>query len=191
MSLSQIALCVGHSRKIDGRTEGGAVSHDGKSNEWHYNLPLAIRIRLYLREHGIRASIISEYQGKGYSAAQRWLAGHLATLGVRLALELHVNSAGPTATGHEWLHWHSSTRGRAFAGHLDHAFRDAFPTLKARGLKPKTPADRGAEFLRLTHCPAVIGEPGFGSNAGDWQLLANQEAVARAYTAGIVAMVRG
>jgi N-acetylmuramoyl-L-alanine amidase len=42
-----------------------------------------------------------------------------------------------------------------------------FPGIRARGVK--TPIDgRGDAFLKLTHCPAVIAEPFFGSNAHDW-----------------------
>ncbi|RYD26970.1 MAG: hypothetical protein EOP87_21905, partial [Verrucomicrobiaceae bacterium] len=66
---AHIALCVGHSRRINGHPEGGAVSHDGKTNEWNHNLPLAILIRARLKQHGIRATIISEYQGGSYDSA--------------------------------------------------------------------------------------------------------------------------
>jgi hypothetical protein len=33
----------------------------------------------------------------------------------------------------------------------------------------------GAQFLRLTHCPAAITEPIFGSNETDWRLAATQQ----------------
>lgn len=36
-----IALCVGHSRMIHGRRDGGAIAADGKTSEWEYNAALA------------------------------------------------------------------------------------------------------------------------------------------------------
>ncbi len=73
------------------------------------------------------------------------------------AIELHFNSAGPPARGHEWVHWHCSAAARALAEKIDYEMRLQIPpnVLPVRGLKPKSPGDRGAEFLRLTHCPTT------------------------------------
>ena len=63
----------------------------------------------------------------------------------------------------------------------------AVPQIKARGIKPKTAPARGAEFLKGTHCPAVIMEPFFGSNASDWKTATERRAaIARAITSGIL-----
>jgi len=171
-----IALCIGHSRMIGTRRDGGAVSVGGIS-EWTYNLDLAGRIQSRLSQYNVRSMIVSHYQGAGYSSAMRWLAGHLKEAGATAAIELHFNSAGPTARGHEWLYWHSSPRSRLLAEELDTAMSMQIPPdiLPTRGPKPRNSKSRGAEFLRLTHCPAIITEPFFGSNETDWRLAATQQ----------------
>lgn len=192
MNHPHIAICLGHSRRINGRPEGGAVSHDGKLSEWNYNLPLAILIRQELKQHGVRAEIISEYEGTSYGAAQRWLAGKLRELGVTCAVELHFNAADDSAAnGHEWLAWHSSANGKYLANCLHLAMCQEVPGLKSRGVKPKDASARGAEFLKGTHCPAVIAEPFFGSSPHDWAI-ANQEReqIAKAYAAGILEFLK-
>jgi len=165
---SLIALCVGHSRRIDGRIEGGAVTHDGATNEWRYNKRLAGGIAEVLAKSGVRSVIISEYEGGSYGRAQAWLASHLRGLNATIALELHFNSADSAeASGHEWLYWHGSSRGAKLAESLsaEMALTGLFRT---RGAKALDGSDRGALFVRDTHCPAVICEPFFGSSFLDW-----------------------
>ena len=102
------------------------------------------------------------------------------------AIELHFNAATPKATGHEWLYWHTSEKGRLFARALRDSFEDCFPQLRSRGIKAKQKGSRGAGFLRLTHCPATIAEPFFGSNNEDWELaLKNMEGIATSIAGGI------
>lgn len=189
-SPATVALCVGHSRLIGQRREGGAVSISGAS-EWSYNSDLARLIAAELHDtHGILPVIIDLYEGHGYSSAQRWLAAHILSLGsIRLAVELHFNSADtPAASGHEWLFWHKSTRGAEAAMHLHLAVALAFPQLKERGVKCRDSGHRGSEFLRLTPCPAVIAEPFFGSSSADWKLATTHKSkLARAIAAGIAA----
>lgn len=169
MKTPLIALCVGHSRKIAGLAEGGAVTHDGTMNEWRWNTGMAELIAKHLHAHSVRSVIVSEYEGAGYGAAMRWLASHLKGLGVTAAIELHFNSAdNENATGHEWLYWHRSKAGERLAQFLEQEMNLTGTGIKSRGAKP-IHEGRGAEFLRLTHCPAVIAEPFFGSNPRDWK----------------------
>ena len=186
-----VALCVGHSRRMPaGNTEGGAVTHDGTTTEWQYNTILARMIAAELYDtHGIQAFLINDYGPRSYGEAMAWLARELRDLGnIRLAVELHFNAATPEAHGHEWLHWHSSKAGKLLATQLHLAMMRNVPGIKARGVKPKTSSDRGAEFLRRTHCPAVICEPFFGSHPNDWRIgRQHQAAIARAIAAGIAA----
>ena len=187
----KIAICVGHSRLVNGRAEGGAVSI-GNVSEWAYNFDLANLIAASLDDLGIDCVILAEYAGQGYGAAQRWLAGALRVIGATAAIELHFNSAeDPAANGHEWLHWHSSAGGKRLAEALDRNITADIPDLRARGLKPKAPGDRGAEFLRGTHCPAVIVETGFGSSPHDWKILTQQKpAIAHSIAGGIADFLR-
>jgi N-acetylmuramoyl-L-alanine amidase len=166
-----IAICIGHSRKVQGRREGGALAVDGTS-EWGFNSKLGRRVVAILCDrHGVEAVLVDDYSGTGYPSAMRWLASTLRRRGVTLAVELHFNSAeNANARGHEWLFWHTSRAGMRLAVCLQAAMDAAFPSLLRRGVKGITGADRGGMFLRLTHCPAVICEPFFGSHAGDWQV---------------------
>lgn len=173
MNTPLVALCVGHSRKINGRTEGGAISVDGTS-EHAFNKDLAARIHQALRGLDIAAIVEDEYQGAGYGSAQAWLAKYLQERSATLAVELHFNASEGQARGHEWLYWSSSANGKRLAECLRSEFQVHFPGQPDRGIKPKASTDRGSEFLRGTHCPAVICEPFFGDNATDWKIFSNR-----------------
>jgi N-acetylmuramoyl-L-alanine amidase len=55
-----------------------------------------------------------------------------------------------------------------------------------RGIKAKVSGERGGEFLKLTHCPAVIAEPFFGDNPQEWQVASSSvSAMAEAMATGI------
>ena len=159
-----IAILIGHSRG-----DGGAVSTSGV-NEWNFNKPVGVLVADMLSERGIDAVCISSYAQASYTTAMRHLATHLRSIGARAAVELHFNSGdSPKARGHEWLHWGTSVAGRALARSLDIRMAERWPQSLRRGLKPiATEQDRGGGFLRRTHCPAVIAEPFFGSNAMEW-----------------------
>lgn len=185
--MSKIALCVGHSRRIGSRRDGGAVAADGQTNEWSYNSRLGRELARRLSP-AHEVLVVMDYEGAGYTTAMRWLAGRLREEQVDLAVELHFNAANGAARGHEWLHWHTSRAGKQVAVELHVAVARAFPTMPQRGLKPRGPGDRGAEFLKLTHCPAVIAEPFFGDNPVDWRGLGDEEgmvSLAAAMAAGL------
>jgi N-acetylmuramoyl-L-alanine amidase len=181
-----VALCVGHSRHINGRRDGGAVSVGGVS-EWEFNRDLAYQIERILREKGVQAFVLDDYRGSGYTDSMRWVASELKARKATVALECHFNSANGTAKGHEWLYWGHSKRGKALADALRGAYSEAFPSAVSRGSKPKVSGDRGGEFLKLTHCPAVIAEPFFGSNPQEWQIAASSvTAIAEAMAEGMI-----
>lgn len=183
----KIALCIGHSRFINGKRDGGAVSV-GKINEWTYNLDLAKMISERLSGHEV--IIVSAYQGSGYTAAQRWLAAYLKDQKVGAAVELHFNSASPTARGHEWLYYHSSIKGLLLAKSLNLAMMNKVPESIARGVKPLNAGDRGNEFVKLTSMPSVIGEPFFGSSLSDWKIAVDKKPqIADAYAEGLTKWV--
>jgi hypothetical protein len=179
-----IALCVGHSREINWRPEGGAFSVGGESEHAYWSSLAPIIAQALLP---VDSCIVMRYEGIGYGGATRWLAGRLREVGATAAIELHFNSFGDERKeGHEWLCWYASARGIDLAQSMRESYGAAFPTMKDRGIKLRFPADRGAEFLRLTHCPAVIAEPFFGSNYSDFAFAhENRERIAVAMAAGI------
>lgn len=181
MTKPHIALCVGHSRRGD----SGAVSTGGVS-EWTYNSELAPMIECRLYAYGWSSVVIDRYEAGSYSSAMVWVADELRERGVQAAVELHFNSSSrASSTGHEWLCWHSSTNGLALARALDQAFRAHVPGIPARGVQRRTAGQRGTGFLRRTPCPAVIGEPFFGSSANDWAVAQDKDRIANAYALGI------
>jgi N-acetylmuramoyl-L-alanine amidase len=176
-----VAICVGHSRTGD----NGAASVDGLS-EWRFNDPLADMIVAELVVLGVPSFKLNSYEGKSYGGAMRWVAANLEQKHASLAIELHFNAANGGARGHEWLYWKSSKRSSRLATCLLARYQAAFPEIPMRGIKPKTTGDRGAEFLKLTHCPSVICEPFFGDNKEDWQTaISRKPDIARAIAAGI------
>ena len=187
MNAPLVALCIGHSRRINGHPEGGAVSVGGVS-EWTYNRDLVEMVKALLSKARVNSRVYSEYEGGWYGTAQRWLASVLRLDAATLAVEFHFNADDdPAANGHEWLYWSTSKNGKRLAECLHAEMCLAVPQIKARGIKPKTGGARGAEFLKGTHCPAVIMEPFFGSNAGDWEIAIDRRAaIARAITSGIL-----
>jgi N-acetylmuramoyl-L-alanine amidase len=189
MSEKTIGLYIGHSRRVHGRPEGGALAADGKTSEWRWNCRLAADIAQELHDrHRLTPVLVDNYPGETYGAAMRWVGQHTAEENITLAVELHFNASSPEANGHEWLHWHSSHKGKLAATELHLAMSQAFPGIRARGVKPLTATERGGLFLRETHCPAVIAEPFFGTHKADFTAaLAGRESLARALAAGLAA----
>jgi len=182
----RIALCVGHSRRIDhpgvnaqGSTnDGGAISADGSTNEWSFWRHIAYMTKNAIPawEHDVR--VYDVYEGPSYTAAMTDMASRVR--GCDLAIELHYNAYNGRAQGREAFYWHSSTNGEAFARILlDVQGRimgeeegGGFPF---RGVKPATRDTRGAQFLRKTHAIACLWEPLFGDNIGEWEFYSQRE----------------
>lgn len=184
-----IALCLGHGRSGDeGNVGAGGVSEED------FNSPLIDRIRTCLMLRGIKVVVIKFYPGSGYTAAMKWLASELQRLGVHAAIEFHFNAFNGAAQGHEFLHWDGSREGVKLAQCLLDAFDDEFPVHASRGLKRLNSQSRGGLFCSLTHCPAVIAEPFFGDNPGEWDFFSDnakgRNRLVDAYVAGIEAWIR-
>jgi N-acetylmuramoyl-L-alanine amidase len=69
------------------------------------------------------------------------------------------------------------------------SFAEDFPGIKSRGLKPLTVGSRGSEFVRLTHCPAILTEPFFGTNHIDCSQITAIR-VAESYSKAILKFLR-
>ena len=176
----KVAICVGHSRSGD----SGAINTDGVS-EHTYNGAIAYGLQKKLAEIGIESKVFDYYQGSGYSSAMSWIAGEVKKYNSDIALELHFNSASPSAAGYEYLYWHNSGSSKALADSLLKAQAEETPQMKNRGIKAKTSSDRGSGFLSSTHCPSVITEPYFGSNYDETVFYREKEILEDIYTKGI------
>ncbi|MEI6177495.1 MAG: N-acetylmuramoyl-L-alanine amidase [Verrucomicrobiota bacterium] len=181
----KIAICVGHSRTINDHRDGGAVNWSGHTNEWTYNCKLADLIASNLDEAGVDNIVVKNYQGDSYSASMDWLADLMDDEGCTHGVELHFNSAGPLAHGHEVLYWHSSVRGHKLADAIEDHLTDLFST-PSRGGKPLTMSDRGGYGVWRPRQVMAIVEPFFGSSKADWEEVAEHpELLAEAISEGI------
>lgn len=183
-----IAICIGHSRKIKGRYDGGAYSPWLKINERDFNLEVATELTKHLANNGIPSRVISDYKGGGYGYAMQDAADQVKAMKASIAIELHFNSASPSANGHEWLYWHSSEAGRAIAEAFRGQFGKGHPNMTDRATKGITAQMRGGSFLRLTNCPSVLLEPFFGSSESDCQKI-TAKSVAKSYAKALISIV--
>ena len=96
----------------------------------------------------------------------RWVAARLLALDVDFAVELHFNAATPSAEGFEYLFWHKSKVSRVAAQAMQDAHAEEWEWMKNRDVEPlgDEAHERGVLFVSLTHCPALILEPFFGSS---------------------------
>ena len=180
-----VAICVGHSREGD----TGAVSCGGV-NEWTYNKKVAEYLKSDLQEFGISSFVVDKYGGTygSYTSAMNWLTKHLKNEKASIAIELHFNASdNPKANGMEMLYWNTSRIGLSLAEYLLRGCQKYFPNIRNRGAKSRNTGDRGATFLRKTHCPAVITEPFFGTAFDpDWTAFAyNEHILSQALATGI------
>ena len=164
-----VGLAVGHSRQGD---EGAMTTRESgySISEFMFNSDLVRRVTKGLKVDYI---IYDDYKEPDYVGAMEYLADKLKEDEVDAVIEFHFNSATPTATGHEWLYWHTSKGGSALAYALRKEMEEAYPDMKSRGAKPRASRQRGSYFLKKTPCVAVIGEPFFGSNCEEWQMINN------------------
>jgi len=179
--LFHVAICVGHSR-ID---DTGANSIGGVS-ERTYNNVVANELKKKLEERGFQATIFNNYPRKSYGAAMRWLAKEIKTAGCDICIELHFNSASRDVAGFEYLFLGGSMNGRRLAKTFHLAHGSHYLAQKDRGIKHLVYGDNGHAFVKKTPVPAIICEPFFGSNIGEWNAFENAtKELATVYANGI------
>jgi|TARA_R110000737_G_scaffold319840_1_gene331205 N-acetylmuramoyl-L-alanine amidase len=160
-----IGIAIGHSRKGD---NGAYTVGESSVSEHTFNSDLVPFITAHLK---VPYKIYDDYKASSYLGAMNYAARKMREDDVDACVELHFNSAGPKATGHEWLHWQGSSGGSRLATGLKESMIEHYPSLKSRGVKSRSRGDRGALFLRKTPVAACIAEPFFGSNPEDVALV--------------------
>lgn len=160
----RVGLVIGHSRRGD----EGAVSYNGYS-EWEYHHKILFPTLVPIVKQSAEVTVISHLASSSYSAAMTELAAKLRAAKVDFVISFHFNSFDKKASGFEQLYWHSSTRGKLLAHHLNYAQSQLSSPSPNRGIKPIVRGKRGSQFLRKTHCPAVIQESFFGDNPDECQ----------------------
>ena len=171
----KLGLAVGHSRLGD---QGAYTTGEYVLSEWDFNRDMVRRIGHSLSNNygwasGANYVIYDHYPARSYTGAINYLARKLIEDDVDAVIELHFNSASPSAEGHEWLYWHTSKGGEKLASILRDEMEESYPDMKSRGAKPRGPNQRGSYLLRKVRPVACIAEPFFGSNADEWRMINN------------------
>lgn len=157
----KVAIVIGHNMNT------GAVAHDG-SDEWTTRKLVAEELQDFLGLCGVESRIFIRNGSLSYGNAMREHGRNINNWGADVAIELHFNSAGSSATGTEFICCSSS--GRALAETLVKSWKIFYPEMVLRrdeGVYYKT-SGRGVGFCRATKAPAVVYEPFFASNSEDW-----------------------
>ncbi len=177
----KVGVYVGHSRSDD----NGAVSVGGIS-EHEWNTKVAHMLKGKLDDAGVDCYVVDRYDGSSYGSAMTWVSADASTQGATIAIELHFNAASSSAKGYEYLYWHSSKEGEKLANAFITAQKAMNTPSPSRGAKPKDGEDRGSGFLSKTPCPAIILEPFFGSNQGEWNYWSERPSVLANVYAGAI-----
>ena len=162
--VGKLALVVGHTQASQGAHAGTPINQ----SEYPWNRDLAERAVAIANGRSVSARVFLRDRigiAGAYAQVERW--------GADAAIELHFNSASPSARGTETLHGHS------FAGSADWAriVQDRMVQLydrrgiENRGLRPAPPWPRGrASVNALSSIATCLIEPFFGSNREDASL---------------------
>lgn len=149
--MNKIAFVVGHDHK-----EQGAFSKHLNRTEFLYHLGVAdyLPFDVYWRNPNIN----------GYKSKMQDLAKQINGKGYTAVVELHFNSATPTANGCEALFFGGSVIGKKWAQTFVEKTVKEYGTRNRGVLAVTNDKQRGYWFLKLIDAPAIILEPFFGSN---------------------------
>jgi N-acetylmuramoyl-L-alanine amidase len=178
-----VAVVIGHRASAQGASHGGVT-------EWAWNGPVAALVADGIRRLGHDPVVVQRNDVRGGYAA---LPGQINAAGPDCILSLHLNAAGPSATGSETLCWYRSTASQRLADEVQSAMVAALELpdrgTKRRGFQVEGTApgpmgrreadaiareqggrvtyQRGGPLLYETAAPCVIVEPGFLTSADD------------------------
>ena len=164
-------LVIGHKKE-----KPGAVNESAGVTEFAFNELLSSLLLAYVK----KTKVTKVYRGS-YSK----LPEEINKLDPDFIVSLHCNAFNKKASGTEVLYYHSSEKGKQFAGILQKYLLSALG-LKDRGIKPKEAEDRGGYLLRYTSAPCLISEPFFIDNDSDYITAADAlDGLAKAYANAI------
>ena len=154
--MKKVAICIGHNKKHQ-----GAVSLFLNSTEFAYNSRVAALIK---KELGSKVDLYNRKFLGSYTKEMEDLSHRVNKENYTAVIELHFNSAVPSASGCEALYFNGSQAGKYFADTFCDAIVKEYGS-RNRGAKPlSTDTNRGYGFVQKMKAPAVIVEPFFGSH---------------------------
>jgi N-acetylmuramoyl-L-alanine amidase len=158
-----VAVVVGHNSKAPG---ADALPPIGTS-EFAWNTKIADKMVELGIIYGLDVRKFHRFAANSYTAEIKAAYQGVNECNALACIELHWNSAIPSATGTETLH-SGSPKSKLLAGFLQRRMLAALE-LRDRGLKEVTAGDRGGLSLHAGKAPCALVEPFFGSNPTDCQ----------------------
>jgi N-acetylmuramoyl-L-alanine amidase len=156
-----VAVVVGHNSKAPG---ADALPPIGTS-EFVWNTKIADRMAELGVVYGLDVRKFHRFAANSYTAEIKAAYQGVNECNALACIELHWNSASPSATGTETLH-SGSPKSKSLATSLQKRMLAALE-LRDRGLKEVSLDDRGGLSVHSGKAPCVIVEPFFGSNGAD------------------------
>jgi len=156
----KIAIVVGHNSKAQGANSKAPLS----ISEFKYCNKIADKM-VALATGPLRAKKFNRVKTTGYSREIDTVYALVDDYAPDISIELHFNSAGPSASGTETLS-SGSTASLALANSVQASMLEALG-LSNRGIKVKSRSERGGRSLHAGRAPAILIEPFFGSSTKD------------------------
>jgi hypothetical protein len=156
----KVGLAIGHNQFT------GARSYKG-DDEWTTRKAVTLHAVEILAEYGVESKIFIRDRSKGYTTAMKQHGADMRMFGSQVNLEMHFNSAGPTATGTEII-CVSEKSGKYFRPLCKH-FADYYdmPIRGDHGAQVKS-SGRGIAFAKYTPNRSGVWEGQFASSKQDW-----------------------
>lgn len=157
----KLAIVVGHNEKAQG------ADSPYLPPEYSFHKSILTYIKDAAEKRGVEVKFFERKPGvRGYKAEIDAVYDQVDEWGAHYSIELHYNAASPAATGSEVLCSRSSAS-YELAKAIQKAQIDAFG-LRDRGIHTRLPRQgRGWYSMYAGKAPAILIEPGFGSNKKD------------------------
>lgn len=175
----RILLTVGHSKLKNGYITSADGTEHGGGNEYAFNKSFSKHVKTALEEKGHEVDRVVCPEG----TFTRWQDEKKYKLAIEratkydLCIELHLNSAAPTAEGCEVLY--VSTKGKKYADKVQEQLAKVF---RDRGVKKRN----DLYMLNETRCPCIMLETFFCTNKKEWEYaVKNKKKIANLIANGI------
>lgn len=157
---TKLAIIVGHNSRSRG------ADSPWLPPEFDFHIWAADLIAAAAENTGANVKVFTRKATGGYRVEIENVYGETDAWGAEASIELHYNAASPSATGTETLR--CNTQGGRLLAEKVHPIMVKSFGLRDRGIKiRKRMHERGYYSLMSGRAPAILLEPGFGSNHGD------------------------
>ncbi|MEN0040331.1 MAG: glucosaminidase domain-containing protein [Pseudomonadota bacterium] len=179
--LTRVAVVVGHNSKAQGAYAVSPLS----TSEFDYNNDIADLMVQYAPEYNCVAKRFNRIASGSYSKEIKRVYAEADAWKPTVITELHFNALNSTSHGTETLVGDFQIAKMIAASAQEEMIETL--GLKDRGVKIRSPSERGGRSLHASQNPTILVEPFFGSNKNDCVTLASigKSALARCYLRGL------